>query len=172
MPHLFEEIARRGDTAGVVRGMWARRATLAVALAVPVLALLDVFGQQPTTTRADSVRATMRLSAPAAVRGGLLFQSKLTIDARQAIDQPRIVLGDGWLEQMQLNTVEPSPQSEGSQGGHVRFAYGKIAAGERLVIWFESQVDPTNVGGADYGVTLQDGDTPIARVDRSITVLP
>jgi hypothetical protein len=172
MADLFEQIDRRGDTPGVVRGMWWRRAILSVALAVPVLALFNVFGQQPTTTRADSGPATVALSAPRTVRGGLLFQSKLTISATAAIDQPRLVLGDGWLEGMQVNTIEPGADSEGSQDGHLRLAYGRIEAGERLVIWVESQVDPTNVGERDYGVTLQDGDTPIAHVDRSITVLP
>jgi hypothetical protein len=45
-------------------------------------------------------------------------------------------------------------------------------ARDRLVVWMQFQVDPTNVGHRSYDLELDDGDTPIARVDRAITVLP
>jgi hypothetical protein len=172
MAELFEQIARRTDTARLTRALWMRRALLAVFLAVAALALANVFGQAPRTTSAAAPAASVTVSAPETLRGGLLFQSRIEVRARDAVDQPRLVLGDGWVEGMQISSIEPEPESEGSQDGHVRLAYGQLRAGDELVVWVQSEVDPTNPGRRDYGLTLQDGDAPIAHIDRSLTVLP
>jgi hypothetical protein len=51
-------------------------------------------------------------------------------------------------------------------------SYDGLDAGERLVVWLQFQVNPTDAGRRSYDVELDDGDTPITRVDRAITVLP
>ena len=55
------------------------------------------------------------------------------------------MLDDGWLEGMQISSIEPQPTSESSRDGRVVLSYGRLRAGQRLVV---------------------------ARIDRTITVLP
>ena len=45
-------------------------------------------------------------------------------------------------------------------------------AGDLLRIYLSFQVNPTYIGRLSYGVDLDDGTTRIARVNRTLTVLP
>jgi hypothetical protein len=54
-------------------GVWARRAFVVVLLLLVALALADVFGQAMTASEASSSRASLRVEAPSALRGGLLY---------------------------------------------------------------------------------------------------
>lgn len=171
---MADTFAPVGDTQprGGVWGLWTRRAVLTGLAAFPVLALLNVFGQQPSTSRGGAAAAALTLNAPRTVRGGLLFQSRVEVQARRTVDHLRLVLDDGWLEGMQISSIEPQPTSESSRDGRVVLSYGRLRAGQRLVVWVQSQVDPTNPGRRKYGVLLQDATTDVARIDRTITVLP
>jgi hypothetical protein len=169
---LFTDVAAVPERRGEIVGLWARRAVLTIFAAIAVLGLLDVFGQGTTQTAASTPAAVLRVSAPAAVRGGLFFQSRVEIRARRAIAHPRLVLDEGWLEGMQFNSSEPSPMSEASRDGRVVFSYDSLSAGDRLVVWMQFEVDPTNVGHRSYGLELDDADTQVAAVHRWITVFP
>jgi hypothetical protein len=157
---------------GIVVGLWTRRAALAVLGLVVLAALLNRFGQKPGDTAARAPAATMTLSAPAVVRGGLFFQSRLDIRAAQAVEHPRIVLDDGWLEGMQVNSIEPGPVGEASRNGRVVLSYDALEPGDRLRVWLQFEVNPTNVGHRSYAVELDDAERPITRVSHAITVLP
>jgi hypothetical protein len=137
-----------------------------------LLALLDEFGQQPRRSAAATPAATLRLSAPEAVSGGLFFQSRIEIRARRIIEFPRLILDAGWTEGMQINTIEPSPSSESSRDGRLVLSYDQLDPGDLLVIWLQFQVDPINVGHRSYGLELDDETTVLARVDRSLTIFP
>jgi hypothetical protein len=157
---------------GITAGPWVRRALLGLMLVVVVLALLDRFGQAMSESSVRTPAALMRLSAPETVRGGLFFESRLEIRALRDIEHPRVVLDDGWIEGMQVNSIEPSPVSEASRDGRVVLSYDALSAGDVLRVWFQFQVIPTTAGRRSYGVELDDADTPIARLAPSITVLP
>jgi hypothetical protein len=172
MPATFEPVAGRSDDRSELRGLWTRRATLTVLLVFPVAAALNAFGQQPSTSSTGGAPVRVALEAPRVVRGGLLFQSTLQIDAERTVDHLRLVLDDGWFEGMQISSIEPQPTSEASRDGRVVLSYGRLRSGERLVVWVQSQVDPTNPGRRKYGLTVQDATTDIARIDRTITILP
>ena len=83
-----------------------------------------------------------------------------------------IVLERGWVEGMQVNSIEPSPVGEASRNGRLSFELGHIPAGESFVLYIEIQVNPTNVGRRVQNVELLDGDTHIATLNREITVFP
>jgi hypothetical protein len=114
----------------------------------------------------------MTLTAPETVRGGLFFQSRVEIRAQSTIDFPRLVLDDGWVEGMQVNSITPEPASQASRDGHVVLSYDKLEAGDVLRIWLQFEVNPTNTGHRSYGLELDDASTPVVRVSRSLTVLP
>jgi hypothetical protein len=164
--------ARHRDLTGRRYEPWIRRAGMLLLLAVVVLALTNRIGDQPTRASAGGPAATMTLSAPHMLRGGLLFQARLTIDARRDIRYPRLVLGRGWLEQRQINSIEPNPMQESSRDGLLVLSYDSLAAGDRLVVWLQFQANPTFYGGADQSIELDDQRQRVAVVRHHATVLP
>jgi hypothetical protein len=155
------------------RQAWVRRGLLAPVLAVPVLALFNVFGQRPSTASATAPgSASLRVYAPDDLRGGLLYMARFTITAHTSLDKATLVLAHGWAEDTQINTIAPSPIGEGSDNGRLVFQLGHIAAGKTYVLYMEFQVNPTNVGSHNQDVILKNGDTTLATIHRSIFVYP
>src|SRR5689334_20891191 len=89
---------------------------LCLVAVVPILAVLNVFGQGPSTDKVANPNgvATLELTAPKKVRSGLLFQARLDIRAHKEIKDAVLVLDSGWLESMTLNTAEPAAANETS----------------------------------------------------------
>jgi hypothetical protein len=152
--------------------VWYRRALLCLIAVLPVLALLNVFGQRPTVSAAHVSRADLVVTAPARLRSGLIFQVRVQVTAHQDISMPQLVLSGGWWESMSLNSLEPNPSNEGTQNGSVVLSYNGLPAGHTLIVWLYFQVNPTNVGKRTEDVELEDGSKPIARVHRSLTIFP
>jgi hypothetical protein len=151
---------RHRDVEGRSHQPWIRRAFLTLLFAVIVLALLNVFGQRSDTSRAAGAGATLEVRGPTKVRGGLLFQERVTIRAHRDIEHPRIVLGTGWVDGLQVNTIEPSPQSESSRDGRLVLSYDKL------------QVNPTHVGTTDMSVEFDDATVPVTSMSRQLTSFP
>lgn len=142
---------------------------MAIAIA---LALFNRFGQEPRTSQAAGPAGTLTVKAPQAVRGGLLWQARIEVVARTAIEHPRLVLDQGWLEGMQVNTLKPEAVSEASRDGLLVLSYDSLDAGDRLVVWLQFQSDPTHVGKREQAVELDDAANLLARVERTMRVLP
>jgi hypothetical protein len=160
------------ETRSTPVGLWARRAVIALFAVIALLALLDRFGQATSESATAGPAASLRVIAPEMVRGGLLFQSRIEIRALRDVKLPRVVLDRGWLEGMQINSIEPAAMSESSRAGRVVLSYDQLATGDLLRIFLSFQVNPTYVGHRSYGVELDDGRVQIARINRSLTVLP
>jgi hypothetical protein len=172
MTELFRTVSEQPESRALTRGLWARRATLTVFGVVVALALAGVLGQEGATTRAAGPQARMSLSAPDTVRGGVFFQARVEVRAVRDIAHPRVVLGRGWAEGFQVNSIEPSAMEESSRDGRIVLSYDQLAAGDRLTIWFQFQVNPTQSGRRDFSVELDDAERPVARITHEITVLP
>jgi hypothetical protein len=149
-----------------------RRAFFGLVLLLVVLGLLNVFGQRPSSTLAATPTADLHVFAPARLRGGLYYEGRITVDAKQDIAKATLVLDSGWTEQMQINTIEPSPIGESSRDGRLTLEFGHIPAGDKLVAWLQFQVNPTNVGRRSQDVELYDDTTLLATVDRTVTIFP
>ena len=134
--------------------------------------LLNVFGQRPATDLVGSDVAQLKIYAPTTLRGGLYYEARFTIDAKREIENATIVLESGWMEGMTLNTVEPAPVGEASRDGDVAFELGHIPAGDTHILYLQFQVNPTNVGRRSVDVELTDGETPLLRVERTVTIWP
>ena len=166
MTDLFTEVRTEP------RDLWPRRAFMGVFTAVAALALWGFIGQQDDRSVAEGNGARMVLEAPQAVRGGLYFQATVDITTPEAIEHPRLVLDEGWVEGMQVNSIEPAAESEVSRDGRIVLTYGALAPGDRLKIWFQFQVDPTKYGRRSHAIELDDETRPLVRIDRELTVLP
>ena len=150
----------------------ARWVVLGLLAALAIIALLGVLGQTARESRASAAAAELEISAPEHVRGGLFFQGRFTVDARAPLENATLVLDQGWLENMHINTIEPAPAEEASRDGDLALSFGPLAEGDRLVVYMQFQVNPTNVGRRSADVTLYDGDTEIVTIDRTLTVFP
>ena len=151
----------------------AVRRTFFGLLALVLLAgLLNVFGQRPTESLAATSAADLRVFAPEDIRGGLYYEGRFTVEAKEEIDHATLVLDGGWTEQMQINTIEPSPIGEASRDGRLALDFGHVDAGRKLVVFLQYQVNPTNVGRRSQDVELYDDETLLAKVDRTLTVYP
>jgi hypothetical protein len=165
-------LERSRDLNGRSGHVWYRRALLCAVAVLPVLALLNVFGQHPTTTSAHASTADLVVTAPARLRSGLIFQVRVEVTAHRDIAMPQLVFDRGWWESMSENSLEPNPSNESTQNGSVVLSYDKLSAGHSLIVWLYFQVNPTNVGNRRENVELQDGSSPIAGVHRSLTIFP
>ena len=165
-------LERSRDLAGRRHHPYYRRLLLCVIAALPVLALLGVFGQKPSTSSADASVASLSVTAPSRLRSGLIFQVKVRVMAHRQIKKPEIVFDEGWWESMSVNSIEPEPTESRSKDGQVVLSYGKLEPGESLTSWIYFQVNPTNVGKRHEDVQLDDGETPLVSVHRSLTIFP
>jgi len=152
--------------------LFLRRAFFTVVFLIILAGLLNLFGQRPKNTFAASSAADFHVFAPTALRGGLYYEGRITIDAKQEIKKATIVLDSGWTEQMQINTIEPSPVGESSRDGKLALELGHVPAGQKHVLWMQFQVNPTNVGRRSQDVALYDDTTLLAQVDRTVTIFP
>jgi hypothetical protein len=167
------DLERDRDLKGRERDIWVRRGLMSIVAAIPVIALFNVFGQRAETRTLVGPAASMKISAPARLRGGLLYQARFHITARQDIKDAYLVLGPGWAEGMQMNTIEPSPVSEASNNGRLSFELGHIGAGHSYILFMQFQVNPTNVAfGRKQTVWLNDGKTRLLTFSRNLTVYP
>jgi hypothetical protein len=165
-------LERNRDLHGRSGHVWYRRALLCVIAVLPVLALLNVFGQRPTTSSAHASAADLAVTAPARLRSGLIFQVRVKVTAHQDIGKPQLVFDPGWWESMSENSMAPNPSSQTNENGRVVLSYNALAAGHSLIVWLYFQVNPTNVGKRREDVELDDGATMITRVHRSLTIFP
>jgi hypothetical protein len=167
----FLTLRRNRDGAGV-REVPIRRALVTLIALLCLAGLLNVFGQRPDTSRAAVSAASLKVYAPSRVRGGLFYEARFTIEAREDLENATLVLDPGWAEGITINTVEPSPAGEASRNGDLVFELGHIPAGRKHLFFLQLQVNPTNVGHRSQDVALYDGDTFLVSVDRTITVFP
>ena len=174
MADIPEGIVLRSDRdlEGRRNDVWIRRSLLALVGVVPLLALLNLFGQHPETLKASTPTASLSVFAPSSVRGGLLFEARFHVVAHRELKNAILILDSGWLEGMQVNTIEPSPVNEASKDGKLEFTLGHIPAGHSFILFIQFQVDPTNVGHRTAGAELWDGNSRLLHIPRAVTVYP
>lgn len=149
-----------------------RRVLVALLVLLLALALVGLFGQRPRSSTAAAAEARLTVEAPTRLRGGLMYEARITIEAVRDLRAATIVLGPGWTESMTINTIEPSPVAESSREGRLALDFGHVGRGERIVAFLQLQVNPTNVGSRAQDVELFDGPRPLAGVRRTVVVFP
>ena len=166
------DLARARDLEGRHGHPWIRRAVLALLVVPVVLGLSGALGQGTATRSASSPQAQVALDAPSVVRGGLLWRARITVRALRTVRFPRLILGPGYADGMQINTIEPAPTGEAGRGPRLVLSYDELRRGDELVVYLQFQTDPTTSGRQDAAVALDDATRPLARVEHTITVLP
>jgi hypothetical protein len=152
--------------------LFVRRVFFGLVILVIVAGALNFFGQRPKSSFASASGANLQVFGPTGLRGGLYYEGRFTIVAQQEISKAVLVLDSGWTEQMQINTIEPSPVGESSRDGRLALEFGHVPAGQKLVVWMQFQVNPTNVGRRSQDAALYDDKTLLTQVDRTVTIFP
>ncbi|MCC6830553.1 MAG: hypothetical protein IT200_04335 [Thermoleophilia bacterium] len=152
--------------------VWARRAATALLAAFVAAGLANVFGQRSTTTVAEAPAARLTVDGPVRLRQGDVGQVRIAVAAATRIVRPRLVLGDGFLEQFTVNTITPEPAAEGAGVGHWLLVYDPVPAGGTLVVRIQFQVGSQGAGKRSQDVELRDGDAVLASVHRRLIVFP
>jgi hypothetical protein len=165
-------LRRHRDLEGRRKEAWVRRGLLILVGVVPLLALINLFGQRPHTAAATTSAAKLELYAPGHLRGGLLWEARFTIDARRELKDAILELDRGWMEGMTINTIEPSPVGEASRDGKLVLDLGHVPDGQKYLLFMQFQVNPTNVGRRGQDVRLYDGSRLLATIHRTVTILP
>jgi hypothetical protein len=165
-------LERHRDLVGRDAWVWIRRLLLTPLVALLVLALLDLFGQRPTSSTVNAPAASLKVYAPVHARSGLIYAARFHITAHRDIKDAYLVLDPGWAEGYTVNGLAPQPLTEASRNGRIAYGFGHILAGHSLIFFLSLQVNPTNVGHRSQNVELDDGETPILTVHRMITIFP
>jgi hypothetical protein len=165
-------LKRHRDLEGRRRGIWYRRALIALLAVFLLLGAFNVFGQRPAGVTVDTPVASLELYAPTKVRGGVFFEARFTITAHRDVKNALLQLSPGWQESLQMNTIEPVPIGQASRNGDLLFTLGHIPAGQKFRLFLQFQVNGTNVGRRRTDVTLYDGGAKLIHIDRVMTVYP
>ena len=165
-------LKRDRDLKGRDWEIWVRRALFLLLPLVALLGLLNLFGQRAGSTTVSANGATLKVYAPARIRGGLLWQARFHIVAQRDLKQATIVLSPGWLEGNTVNTIEPAPVNEASDNGRLSLGLGHIPAGQSYLLFMQFQTNPTNVGRRTVSVSLLDGNHTLLRISRTLTIFP
>jgi hypothetical protein len=153
-------------------GPWLRWLCLALLTAIPICALLDVFGQRTVVSTDSTPAARLTLFAPSAARGGLMYTAQFRIEARSELKNATLVLAPGWADQYTFNGTSPQPSNENSQNGKIAFSLGDISQGQVYTEFVSLQVNPINVGDHAQTVWLYDGKRQVAVIHHAITIWP
>ncbi|HEX4624638.1 MAG TPA: hypothetical protein VH231_09295 [Solirubrobacteraceae bacterium] len=153
--------------------VWLRRGLLLLIAAACVAALFNAYGQGPTTSAVAAPQALMQLEAPPRLSGGLLFQARFRLTARDhALSHPKLVLNENWFDGVTLNASDPSPSTENSRGGRFAMAFPALGRGQTLTVITHWQVNPTTVGRRALVAAFDDGNTRLAALHRTLTIFP
>lgn len=165
-------LKRHRDLEGRRYSIWWRHGIVALLAVFLLLGLLNVFGQAQKIVDSGTGAASLELSAPSTLRGGLLYTVRFTITAKSDVKNAVLELSSGWAEGQQINTIEPTPLGQASRNGDLLFTLGHIPAGQKYALYMGFQVNPTHVGSYSQDVTLYDGGTQLAHMDRTVAVYP
>jgi hypothetical protein len=166
------DLPRHRDFEGKATGQWLRHGFLLLLTVFVLAALLNAFGAHPQTEEATAAAATLKVTSPERVRGGLLYQARIEIHADEAIGAPTLVLDKGWIEETSVNTIQPEPAATTTDAKHLKLRYPPLPPGRTLAVYISLQANPNDVGTHDADVALYDADEEIASIDRTQVNFP
>ncbi|PCG16137.1 MULTISPECIES: hypothetical protein [Sphingomonas] len=171
----------RGYPDGLQADHTVRRRRAAYATPVAMLLLGGVLmlaltgmlgGARSPAMRADAPDAVLTVKTPRTLRSGLFFETIVTVAARRPIADAVVAVPPALWRDMTINTQLPAAETEAFRDGRWHLHYGPLAAGERLEVKIDGQINPPLTIGTRGDVTLLDGERELARVPVTMRVLP
>ena len=155
---------------------WHRHASpvsfgiLALVLAA---ALSGLAGGQPSPLRTKSFEAArLEVKTPSVIRNGEFFETRIRIEAARDVSDAVLAVSSSLWTDMTINTMIPAAAEESFKDGTHRFSYGKLRAGETLVVKIDGQINPPLFAGTRGDIALFDGERRLGSMPLQIKVLP
>lgn len=154
------------------RSIWGRRVGIAFLILLTAAGLAGLAGGRDVEERAEGRAGAVQVRAPERVRGGMIDEVRVELEARRTLAQPSIVLPPALLDHITLNTIIPEPVAHGRAGEGGLLSYAPLRAGERLVVRIQFQVNPSALGSRRWEIRVTDGAREVARAGWDILILP
>lgn len=155
---------------------WHRHASpvsfgiLALVLAA---ALSGLAGGQPSPPRSkDFEAARLEVKTPSVIRNGEFFETRIRIEAARDVSDAVLAVSSSLWTDMTINTMIPAAAEESYKDGAYRFSFGKLRAGETLVVKIDGQINPPLFAGTTGDIALFDGEQRLGSMPLQIKVLP
>jgi hypothetical protein len=140
--------------------------------ALLAVALAGGFGADARLTGTGNDVA-LTLDGPIRIRNGNFYDTVLTVETGRDIrDLVVLVDQDVWYE-VTVNTVLPEPSEYGFRDGFFELRFGRLSAGDSLVLKISAQINSGRNPSTNAGqIALADGDVVLATIDYALEVLP
>ena len=136
------------------------------------LAFFGAYGRHDRLTGSGDEVAVV-VHAPLRIRNGEFFEMVLDVEARRDIEDLVVLVGADLWRDVTVNTLLPDPSEHGFRDGFYEFRFGRLAAGERLRVKVDGQVNPSHAPSANKGaIEIADGEVTLTTVDYAMEVLP
>lgn len=138
-----------------------------------VAAFFGVLGGQPNQKKtAQSAAADLEISTPQKLRNGEFFETRISINAKRALDAPSIAVSSDYWNDVTVNTLMPEPANQSWEEGYFVLEFDALDAGDFLLVKIDGQSNPTLRGGNRGVIQLRDGEDKLAQIPLRLEVLP
>ena len=69
------------------------------------------------------------MDAPTAVRSGLVYEVQFTVSAHRDLEEPTLVLDNGWFDGFTINTMSPDTKDWVQRDGRNVLSYDAVPSG-------------------------------------------
>src|SRR3546814_2694831 len=132
--------------------------------------LFNRVGGGPGPTRQVSTPdAVLKVSTPGIIRNGEFFETLVIIEARRPIVEPVLTVSSSLWREGSINFMAAAAREGEFKDGDLRFLYGPMQTGDRLLVKVDGQIKRALIGALRGQIAVSDGDRPVA--DRKSTRL-
>lgn len=148
--------------------------TFAVLGGIVFLGLSGVAGGAgPVIVRDRTADASLAVTSLAVARSGIRAEYVIEAEGRGAITKPIVEIPYDWLRDITVNTIRPEPKEQArGEGDALQLIYDPMAAGERLTIQIDLEVNHDRWGTGGGRLRLLDDERELAAVSVKTRVLP
>ena len=155
-----------------VHHRWMTPLTMLLLGSIVVFGLSGLAGGRDQRDTQRSAEATLVIEGPTVIRNGEYDEMLLTMQAHRPLTNLALEIDADYWRDLTINTMIPAPEAESVKDGVMRFEFGALDAGSTASFKFDAQVNPHRFGPSQGDFKLMDGDREIARLSRSLRVMP
>jgi len=156
-----------------VRGLWVRRAFIAVLVLVLAAGLLGLLGARTSTTSADAGGWTLELEYPSVARAGLDVPFTATVTRAGGFDeQLTLALTGTYLDLFETQGFHPEPDSTSRDGELLYLTFEAPPDGDTFVVTYDAYIQPAAQSGAGGVLSVMHEGAPVATVDFRTRIWP
>lgn len=129
-------------------------------------------GGPDDTKRIETAKAAVEMRYAAVLRSGNWFETEVRITPRVPVKDLVVEIDDSLWRAMSIDTLVPDAESATSLDGSYAYHFGEVKAGEFFTLKFDGQIQPRAFRSLKGNMRIADGESDLAVVPLSLTVLP